>query len=213
MKEKLDLEFRKHLCEHDSAFLKVIERHPPLEPPSTRPPFEALARIVAGQQLSVKAAATVFQRLESALNGKVTADTIAEVSMEILRKAGLSRAKGQTLMALSAFAGADEKQLRQLLDGPWLSCRDALLQVKGIGPWSVDMFAMFGIGNPDIFAAGDLGLRMAMERHLEVPPKQKPAVYDQRALVWSPFRTLASLHLWHSLKPDHERFASSNQPR
>ena len=207
MNGNLDLEFRKHLCEHDSAFLKVIERHPPLELSSARPPFEALARIVAGQQLSVKAAATVFQRLELALNGMVTANAVAEVSIETLREAGLSRAKGQTLMALSAFAGPNEKHLQSLVDGPWVTCRAQLLQVKGIGPWSVDMFAMFGIGHPDIFASGDLGLRVAIERHLEISPKQKPAVYDQRALVWSPFRTLASLHLWHSLKPDHERFA------
>lgn len=206
MNGNLDLEFRKHLCEHDSVFLKVIEKHPPLELPSARPPFEALARIVAGQQLSVKAAATLFQRLELALNGKVTANAVAEASIETLRDAGLSRAKGQTLMALAAFTGADEMQLQSLVDGPWSTCRAQLLHVKGIGPWSVDMFAMFGIGNPDIFASGDLGLRVAMERHLDISPKQKPAVYDQRALVWSPFRTLASLHLWHSLKPDHERF-------
>ena len=213
MNGSLDLEFRKHLCEHDTTLLEVIEGHPPLELPSTRPPFEALVRIVAGQQLSVKAAATVFQRLASALNGMVTANAVAEVSIETLREAGLSRAKGQTLIALSAFAGADEMHLKRLIGGPWLACREELLQVRGIGPWSVDMFAMFGLGNPDIFSSGDLGLRMAMQQHLKVPPKQKPAVYDQRALVWSPFRTLASLHLWHSLKPDHERFASSNQPR
>ena len=206
MNGNLDLEFRKHLCEHDSVFLKVIEKHPPLELSSSRPPFESLARIVAGQQLSVKAAATMFQRLELALNGKVTANAVAEASIETLRDAGLSRAKGQTLMALAAFAGADEMQLRSLIDGPWSTCRAQLLQVKGIGPWSVDMFAMFGISNPDIFTSGDLGLRVAMERHLDISPKQKPAVDDQRALVWSPFRTLASLHLWHSLKPDHERF-------
>jgi DNA-3-methyladenine glycosylase II len=68
------------------------------------------------------------------------------------------------------------------------------------------MYAMFGLGLNDVFSPGDLGLRKAMERHLNVAQKQKPAVYDQRALCWSPYRTLASLHLWHSLKPDHERF-------
>lgn len=210
MKGNLDLEFRKHLCEHDSAFLKVIQDHPLLELPTARPPFEALVRIVAGQQLSVKAASTVFKRLEFHLNGMVTANAIAQVSTDTLRTAGLSRAKGQTLIALASFAGKDEIHLRQLLDEPWSSIRIELQKVKGIGPWSVDMFAMFGLGDQDIFASGDLGLRMAMERHLDISPKQKPAVYDQRALLWSPFRTLASLHLWQSLKPDHERFDSDN---
>ena len=90
----------------------------------------------------------MFQRLELALNGKVTANAVAEASIETLRDAGLSRAKGQTLMALAAFTGADEMQLQSLIGGPWSTCRAQLLKVKGIGPWSVDMFAMFGIGNP-----------------------------------------------------------------
>jgi 3-methyladenine DNA glycosylase/8-oxoguanine DNA glycosylase len=69
------------------------------------------------------------------------------------------------------------------------------------------MYAMFGLGMEDVFSSGDFGLRVAMETHLEIPPKQKPAVYDQRALRWRPYRTMASLHLWHSLKPDAERLA------
>ena len=90
---------------------------------------------------------------------------------------------------------------------PWEDVRATLLELKGIGPWSVDMYAMFGLGMADVFSSGDLGLRVAMETHLNLEPKQKPAVYDQRALSWRPYRTLASLHLWHSLKPDAERFA------
>ena len=68
------------------------------------------------------------------------------------------------------------------------------------------MYAMFGLGMADVFSSGDLGLRVAMEKHLNLEPKQKPAVYDERALAWRPYRTLASLHLWHSLKPASERF-------
>jgi DNA-3-methyladenine glycosylase II len=207
MNERMDKEFRAHLASNDSDFLEVIALHPVLELPSPRPPFEALVRIVAGQQLSVKAAATVFGRVKDSLSGDVSVESLQRVDPASLRAAGLSGAKTASIMALAEFAGLGEQRLHEILDGSWTDARDALLSVRGIGPWSVDMYAMFGLGRPDIFAPGDLGLRIAMEKHLGIPEKQKPAVYDQRALRWSPYRTLASLHLWHSLKPDHERYA------
>ena len=184
----------------------VIARHPALHLPSPRPPFEALVRIVAGQQLSVKAAATVVSRVKASLDGHVTPQQVLAAGPDVLRRAGLSGAKSRSVMAIAQFAGADAVHLERLLETPWDDARATLLEIKGIGPWSVDMYAMFGLAMPDVFSSGDLGLRVAMERHLAVAPKQKPAVYDQRALVWRPYRTLASLHLWHSLKPDAERF-------
>ena len=206
MNERMDQEFRAHLKQNDSDFFKMIQGHPAMALPTPRPPFEALVRIVAGQQLSVKAAATVFSRVQSALDGEVSASTVSQASPEQLRAAGLSGAKSASVFALAEFAGRDERHLLRLFEEPWSVARERLLQIRGIGPWSVDMYAMFGLGLPDVFASGDLGLRVAMERHLEMAPKQKPAVYDRRALCWSPYRTLASLHLWHSLKPDHERY-------
>ena len=184
----------------------VIARHPALHLPSPRPPFEALVRIVAGQQLSVKAAATVVSRVEASLDGHVTPQQVLAAGPDVLRRAGLSGAKSRSVMAIAKFAGTDAVHLERLLETPWEDARATLLELKGIGPWSVDMYAMFGLGMADVFSSGDLGLRVAMETHLNLEPKQKPAVYDQRALSWRPYRTLASLHLWHSLKPDAERF-------
>ena len=207
MNERMDSAFRAHLLKEDLHFFDVVQNHPILELPSPRAPFEALVRIVAGQQLSVKAAATVFNRVQQALDGEISVSAINNTTPKELRAAGLSGAKTRSVLALAEFAGEDEHQLHLLLQGPWSEAREQLLQVPGIGPWSVDMYAMFGLGLEDVFAPGDLGLRVAMERHLGMRPKQKPAVYNQRALRWSPYRTLASLHLWHSLKPDHERYA------
>ena len=207
MMERMDEEFRALVQKEDPQMHDVIARHPVLHLPSPRPPFEALVRIVAGQQLSVKAAATVMSRVEAALDGDVSPQRVHAVGPDVLRGAGLSGAKSRSVMAIADFAGADGAELDRLLEAPWHEVRAALLELKGIGPWSVDMYAMFGLGLPDVFSSGDLGLRVAMETHLNLSPKQKPAVYDQRALSWRPYRTLASLHLWHSLKPDAERFA------
>lgn len=206
MNERMDQEFRAHVKQNDADFFQMVERHPVLSLPLPRSPFEALVRIVVGQQLSVKAAETVFHRLEQAVGSQISASKINLVSPAHLRAAGLSGAKTASVFALAEFSGEDERHLHRLVEGPWNVFREELLQVRGIGPWSADMYAMFGLGLNDVFSPGDLGLRKAMERHLNVAQKQKPAVYDQRALCWSPYRTLASLHLWHSLKPDHERF-------
>ena len=202
----MDEEFRALVQKEDPEMHAVIARHPALHLPSPRPPFEALVRIVAGQQLSVKAAATVVSRVEASLDGHVTPQQVLAAGPDVLRLAGLSGAKSRSVMAIAQFAGTDAGHLERLLETPWEDARATLLELKGIGPWSVDMYAMFGLGMADVFSSGDLGLRVAMETHLNLEPKQKPAVYDQRALSWRPYRTLASLHLWQSLKPDAERF-------
>ena len=206
MMERMDEEFRALVQKEDPQMHAIIARHPVLHLPAPRPPFEALVRIVAGQQLSVKAAATVVSRVEASLDGHVTPQQVMAAGPDVLRRAGLSGAKSRSVMAIAQFAGTDAVHLEQLLETPWEDARATLLDLKGIGPWSVDMYAMFGLGMADVFSSGDLGLRVAMETHLNLGPKQKPAVYDQRALCWRPYRTLASLHLWHSLKPDAERF-------
>lgn len=206
MMERMDEEFRALVQKEDPEMHAVIARHPALHLPSPRPPFEALVRIVAGQQLSVKAAATVVSRVEASLDGHVTPQQVLAAGPDVLRRAGLSGAKSRSVVAIAQFAGTDAVHLERLLESPWEDARATLLELKGIGPWSVDMYAMFGLGMADVFSSGDLGLRVAMETHLNLAPKQKPAVYDQRALSWRPYRTLASLHLWHSLKPDAERF-------
>ena len=204
--ERMDEEFRAHVQIVDPEMYNLVMRHPTLSMPSPGPPFESLVRIVVGQQLSVKSAASVMSNLVQALGGEVSPNQIQSAGFESIRSAGLSGAKCRCLMAIADYAGSDSKKLIVLMSEPWPNFRAELLKLRGIGPWTADMFAMSGLGLPDVFSSCDLGLRVAMESHLHILPKQKPAVYDQRALCWSPYRTMASLHLWHSLKADVARF-------
>ncbi|MGB1481183.1 MAG: DNA-3-methyladenine glycosylase family protein [Flavobacteriales bacterium] len=200
MMKRLDREFRAHLAESDPDMYRLVKPNPTLALPAPRPPFEGLVRIVAGQQLSVKAASTVFARVTEACGGIVSPETVQRCGHLGLRAAGLSQAKVLSVLALADYAGPEANRLLRACEKPWAEIRPELLAVRGIGPWSADMFAMFVLGLPDVFAPGDLGLRTAMERNLGLAPNQKPAIYDRRALVWSPYRTLACLHLWESLK-------------
>lgn len=199
MIERQDQEFRAHLSKTDVEFHRLIAPHPPLPPFERRRPLDAMVRIVAGQQLSVKAAQSVCQRLEQLCGGTIDAMSLSKQPWEAIRACGLSAAKTHCVLALVEFSGSDEKALQELVLCEWEEVRNTLLAIKGIGPWSVDMFGMVGLRMPDLFASGDLGLRMAMVECLGVPANAKPATLEARALKWSPYRTLASRHLWLAL--------------
>ena len=119
--------------------------------------------------------------------------------MEALRGAGLSQSKADCVLRVADMSGPDGLRLERLTQMQSLEWRKELLQIKGLGPWSCDMFGMFGLGDLDMFSAGDLGLRNAMVIHLGVNAKEKPAAFELRADRWKPYRTVASLHLWKSL--------------
>lgn len=158
--------------------------------------FATLAESVVSQQLSVKAADTIWTRLEVACGGKVTPASIKKVSLPRMRKAGLSGAKAKTLKEL-AKAVDKGLHLPALNKKSPEEATDILTEVWGIGPWTAEMFLMFGMNHPDIFSARDLGLVRAMEQlyGLKNPTHAK---LEKIAAAWSPHRTLASRILWRT---------------
>ena len=199
MYERVHTAFLALLVKTDPDMHRLVDQHGPLPLPDVRPPFEALVRTVVGQQLSVKAASTISARLTSACDGQLEPRRIQALSMEALREAGLSRSKADCVMRVAGMAGPGGLHLERLIQMPAPEWRKELLQIKGLGPWSCDMFGMFGLGDLDLFSSGDLGLRNAMVTHLGMSAKEKPAAFELRAGLWKPYRTLASLHLWKSL--------------
>ncbi|MGB1347496.1 MAG: DNA-3-methyladenine glycosylase family protein [Flavobacteriales bacterium] len=199
MYERVHAAFLALLVKTDPDMQVLVHRQGPLPLPAPRPPFEALVRTVVGQQLSVKAASTISARLTSACDGQLEPRRIQALSMETLRGAGLSQSKADCVLRVADMAGPDGLCLERLTQMPSLEWRKELLQIKGLGPWSCDMFGMFGLGDLDMFSAGDLGLRNAMVASLGMGAKEKPAAFELRADRWKPYRTVASLHLWKSL--------------
>ena len=199
MYERVHAAFLALLVKTDPDMQVLVHRQGPLPLPAPRPPFEALVRTVVGQQLSVKAASTISARLISACDGQLEPRRIQALSMETLRGAGLSQSKADCVLRVADMAGPDGLCLERLTQMPSLEWRKELLQIKGLGPWSCDMFGMFGLGDLDMFSAGDLGLRNAMVASLGMGAKEKPAAFELRADRWKPYRTVASLHLWKSL--------------
>ena len=176
----------------------------PVEPDARgRPPelYGALVRSIAGQQLSVKAAAAIYARLEARFGGRTpTPREILADDPEALRAAaGFSRAKVASLRSLAEHVEDGRLELARLAELADEEVIDELVAVKGIGVWTAQMFLMFTLHRPDVLPVGDLGVRNAARDAygLEHPPV--PAELEALAEPWRPHRTRASLYLWRSL--------------
>lgn len=156
---------------------------------ATPDPFGTLVRSVAGQQLSVKAAASIHGRLVAAL-GEVTADTVRRAPGDDLRALGLSWAKVRTVHALADAALGGQIDFAHLSRQGDEEIIAELSALPGIGRWTAEMFLMFGLARPDVFSFGDLALRQGLARlypgaaQTDVPP------------TWAPYRTLGARYLW-----------------
>jgi len=158
--------------------------------------FSSLAASVTGQQLSTKAADTIWGRLVVACKGEVTPEAIQKLHLPSMRKAGLSAAKSKTLKELSKAVLSGALDLPALRKIPEEEAIRKLSSVWGIGRWTAEMFLMFALEREDVFSAGDLGLRRSMESMYALPKDAAVKELELIALKWSPHRTFASRVLW-----------------
>lgn len=163
--------------------------------------YGALLRSITGQQLSVKAAYAIYQRVLGFFDGEIpTPQQILDADPEALKQAGgLSRAKTQYLRSLAEHVVSGELELEKLGELPDDEVLAELVAVKGIGVWTAQMFLMFHLGREDVMPTGDLGIRRAVmiEYGLDELPDHDQLIEISEA--WSPHRTLACLYLWASV--------------
>ena len=173
-------------------------------------PYGSLLRSIIGQQLSVSAASSIFGRLKDANGGRSPSpQQLLLMRRSKLRACGLSEAKVEYVRDLARHVLSGEldlPRLRRLEDD---AVREAITAVKGLGPWTSDMFLIFHLRRQDVLPVGDLGLRRAVERAYGVSDP-KVAQLVTIAEPWRPYRTMGSLYLWASLSvesPDPGRKA------
>ena len=188
------------LAERDAVLRGVIERFRGLALASRGDAFTTLARSIVGQQISVKAAQSVWERLGANV-GAVSPVSIARARKPTLRKSGLSGQKAAYLKDLAS------KFLDGTLDATgWHALEDEALiveltQVKGIGRWTAEMFLMFHLIRPDVLPLADLGLQRAMRLHYNHGRALSIARMRKIGTVWAPWRSVATWYLWRSLDP------------
>jgi DNA-3-methyladenine glycosylase II len=160
----------------------------------------ALVRSLVGQQLSTKAAATIFARVCALVpDGAVTARSLAAVEDRALRSAGLSGQKLAYIRDLCARVEDERLKLEELDTLADEDVIDRLTTVKGFGRWTAEMFLMFRLHRPDVLPVGDLGIRNAIQRlyRLRKPPNPKRMLEIGEA--WRPYRSVACWYLWRTL--------------
>lgn len=161
----------------------------------------AMVLHIVGQQISTAAALTIYDRVVAAAGGgALSAEALAAVGVEQLRAAGLSRAKA---VAVSELAQAqlegriDLDHMDHLTD---TQAFDALVALRGVGPWSAQVFMISQLRRPDVLPSADVGLRVAVQRQWRLAERPDARQVTARGAAWAPYRTYAAALLWSSLK-------------
>lgn len=192
-----------HLRASDPVMSGLAVRFGALEYRQEEDLWRSLVGSIVGQQLSIKAAATILARV-GALGGSVFAspEVIAAASDEELRKCGLSRAKLSYLRDLAVRWSAGEIDAPTLRSLPDEEVIEHLTRVRGVGRWTAEMVLIFSLGRPDVLAVDDLGIRNAVQLRYDLPERPDRRELERLGDAWRPYRSYASLYLWRSLKPE-----------
>lgn len=170
-----------------------------LPPPRSRPPgFGSLARIIVGQQVSVAAAASIWDRLTAGID-PFTPETVAQRTVDELRTFGLSRQKANYISALAADLATGKIDLEVIHALDDAAAIVELMKIKGFGRWSAEVYLLFSLGRLDVFPSGDLGLAVAMQRLKRLRKRPDPKRLIKLSEAWRPHRGAAAFFLWHFL--------------
>lgn len=194
-----------HLKALDPRLGLLIDRVGPfrLKLAALQRPLEALAEAIVYQQLTGKAASTIFKRVRALFPGSrfPSATQLLGISEAALRSAGLSRAKTAAIRDLAArtLDGTVPRlgELREMTDDQIV---ERLVQVRGIGRWTVEMLLIFRLGRPDVLPAHDYGIRKGFALAFGSRQLPSPAQIEKRGARWRPYRTVASWYLWRALE-------------
>lgn len=178
----------------------LIKKHGPckIKPSRKKNYFVDLVDAITSQQLSGKAATTIFNRVKEKCSGAITPEKLIKLKTEQLRGCGLSYAKCSYVKDLAEKVVSNKLQVKKLDKLPDDEVERELIAVKGIGKWTAEMFLMFSLARPDIFPVEDLGIGKGITKLLKknLNP-QKMVKFSER---WKPYRTVASWYIWRNLE-------------
>lgn len=196
------LKAKRELVRGDPVMAKIIRAYPRVSIQRRGEPFFTLARSIVGQQISVKAAQSIWNRVAALAPEMQPAQIIAlRARTRRLKAAGLSDRKVEYIVDLAKhFANGTIHPYRwaEMTDEEVI---DELVQVRGIGRWTAEMFLMFNLLRPDIFPVGDLGLQKAVHLHYYNAEKIPLDKLRDHGEAWRPWRSVATWYLWRSLDP------------
>ena len=184
------------LCDIEPRFAQVLEQHGYPEPRVRPTGYDTLLRTIVGQQVSVAAAASVWNKLEALLGKGCPPERLLEQDFDALRACGLSRQKQGYARSLAELVVSGGIDLHNLPGDDELAIAE-LIKVKGIGRWSAEIYLLFAEGRPDIWPAGDLAVQIAIGQILGMDARPDERLVREVGEAWRPHRSDAALFAWH----------------
>jgi len=192
------MSYKIHLGKRDKTMARLVERYPLRRIRITKNPMGELVESIISQQLSVKAADTISARFRALFGGNIpSAQRILKTPTSRIRACGISGSKTLYIKNVArAFRDGhlNPRHLAHMTDD---EVRERLLTIKGVGPWTAEMFLIFALARPDVFSPGDVGLQNAIRAHYGKKPT--PAIMKRLSDTWAPYRSYACRLLWRSL--------------
>jgi DNA-3-methyladenine glycosylase II len=190
-----------HLKKADPIMATIIERVGPYKIQYREPVFQTMVRSIVYQQLSGKAALTIYNRLAAAAGADpLTPESILRLRPAKMRALGLSKQKLTYIRELARMTRDGQIDFARYLELEDAEVVDSLTKVKGIGVWTVHMFLIFALRRPNVLPTGDLGVRAAIKKAYNLAELPKPAEMERIAAAWRPYCSVASWYLWRSLE-------------
>jgi DNA-3-methyladenine glycosylase II len=201
---------KKHLQTQDPVMKSLLKAHGPFTAKAQSDRFGTLVNSIISQQISTAAAASIKHRLHQAIAAQLGLNKLTRVSpqsiltfdLDQLRTLGISRQKGSYLLDLAEKVHSGEVELKRMSRMADEAVIEQLIQVKGIGRWTAQMFLIFSLARMDILPVDDLGIKNAIQRQYGLDSQPNAKQIEVIAQPWRPFATIASWYLWRSLQND-----------
>lgn len=184
----------------DKTLGKVIDRVGILKTGSNADLYNSLLRSIVSQQLSTKAAQTIWERFLALFkDGYPAAAVLLKMKDETLRSAGLSYQKAAYLKNIARFSTEHTLRYEALKSKSDQDLIDYLVQIKGVGRWTVEMLLMFSLNREDVFPVDDLGIQNGIKALYKLEPQTKKQLYSEMEKIaenWRPYRSIACMYIW-----------------
>jgi DNA-3-methyladenine glycosylase II len=184
------------LLQADPRLVAIADKAGPVPLRLQKPGYAGLADIIVSQMVSKASAAAIWSRLMAATGNKVSAEAVLLLTDTDCRQTGLSVAKTATLRRVARAVADNQLNLDSICDMPARQALRLLTSIKGVGPWTAEVYLMFSAGHPDIFPVGDVALRNALAHAFPSDHRLSQAEAAKQAEQWSPWRSVAARLFW-----------------
>ena len=192
---------KKILSRRDLVFKKIIKKFNKGHLTTRNKPFLSLCRTIVGQQISIKAADSIWSKLEKKCKRKILPDVIIKLNSSSLKKAGLSRQKISYLKNIAKSFKNKSFRIKDLKKMNDEQAINYIIKLKGLGVWSAQMFLMFNLNRPDIFPTKDIGLMRAISKNYKTSYPPSKRFLNKISKLHSGYRTVFTWYMWRSIDP------------